>query len=166
MPELIGKLQATFKSTLHPSLEWRKCLCMSCFGRVKSALDSSPLFTRSRLPPLFTHSSPGKSALFYRPNRSSFRFNSVRNPWSKNALLIQRNPMKKYPGEEWVKSGEEWCATLHLSDPQCLSGFQAIWWRVKSKKESGDFLSRRIVLCLAMARYCPGKGQYNAVVRQ
>ena len=29
---------------------------------------------------------------------------SVRNPWSKNALLIQRNPMKKYPGEEWVKS--------------------------------------------------------------
>ena len=46
MPELIGKLQATFKSTLHPSPEWRKCLCMSCFGRVKSALDSSPLFTR------------------------------------------------------------------------------------------------------------------------
>ena len=33
---------------------------------------------------------------------------SVRNPWSKNALLTQRNPMKKYPGEEWVKSGEEW----------------------------------------------------------
>ena len=54
MPELIGKLQATFKSTLHPSPEWRKCLCMSCFGRVKSALASSPLFTRSRLPPLFT----------------------------------------------------------------------------------------------------------------
>ena len=26
---------------------------------------------------------------------------SVRNPWSKNALLTQRNPMKKYPGEEW-----------------------------------------------------------------
>ena len=52
---------------------------------------------------------------------------SVRNPWSKNALLTQRNPMKKYPGEEWVKSGEEWCATLHLSEPQCLSGFQTIW---------------------------------------
>ena len=52
---------------------------------------------------------------------------SVRNPWSKNALLIQRNPMKKYPGEEWVKSGEEWYATLHLSEPQCLTGFQAIW---------------------------------------
>ena len=54
MPELIGKLQATFKSTLHPSPEWRKCLCMSCFDGVKSALASSPLFTRSRLPPLFT----------------------------------------------------------------------------------------------------------------
>ena len=52
---------------------------------------------------------------------------SVRNPWSKNALLTQRNPMKKYPGEEWVKSGEEWCATLHLSEPQCLTGFQTIW---------------------------------------
>ena len=52
---------------------------------------------------------------------------SGRNPWSKNALLTQRNPMKKYPGEEWVKSGEEWCATLHLSEPQCLSGFQTIW---------------------------------------
>ena len=31
---------------------------------------------------------------------------SVRNPWSKNALLTQRNPMKKYPGEGWVKGGE------------------------------------------------------------
>ena len=51
---------------------------------------------------LFTHSSPGKSALFYRPNRSSFRFNSVRNPWSKNALLTQRNPMNK---NIQVKSG-------------------------------------------------------------
>ena len=30
---------------------------------------------------------------------------SVRNPWSKNALLIRGNPMKKDPGEEWVKSG-------------------------------------------------------------
>ena len=29
MPELIGKLQATFKSTLRPSPEWRKYLCMS-----------------------------------------------------------------------------------------------------------------------------------------
>lgn len=48
MPELIGKLQATFKSTLHPSPEWCKDLRMSCFGRVKSALASSPLFTTLR----------------------------------------------------------------------------------------------------------------------
>ena len=54
MPELIGKLQATFKSTLHPSPEWCKYLCMSCFGRVKSALDSSPLFTTLHPEPLTT----------------------------------------------------------------------------------------------------------------
>lgn len=48
MPELIGKLQATFKNTLHPSQKWCKYLCMSCFGRVKSALASSPLFTTLR----------------------------------------------------------------------------------------------------------------------
>ena len=67
-----------------------------------------------------------------------------------------------------VKSGEELCTTLHLSQPQCLSGFQPIWWRVKSKKKSGAFIknSRRIVLCLAMADYCPGKGQCCAIVRQ
>ena len=48
-----------------------------------------------------------KSGFSPRPNRASFRFNSVRNPK--------------------VKSGEEWCATLHLSQSQCLSGFQPIW---------------------------------------
>ena len=86
-------------------------------------------------------------------------------------------------GEEWwrvVKSGEECTATLHLSEPQCLSGFQAVWWRVKSKSESSLFLSsslffflvaspsssRRVVSCLAMARNCPGKGQYCAIARQ
>ena len=36
---------------------------------------------------------------------------------------------------------------------------------MKSKKESGDFLSRRIVLCLAMALYCPLPGQYLAIAR-
>ena len=43
-----------------------------------------------------------------------------------------------------VKSGEEWWRgepTLHLSEPQCLSGFQTIWWRVKSKSESSLFIS-------------------------
>ncbi|MBV3401990.1 hypothetical protein KSW85_09300 [Prevotella copri] len=38
---------------------------------------------------------------------------------------------------------------------------------MKSKKASGYFTSsRRIVLCLAMAGYCPGKGQCCAIVRQ
>ena len=88
-----------------------------------------------------------------RPSRSIFHLIFVRNP--------------KIKGWRVVKSGEEWCATLHLSQPQCLSGFQPIWWRVKSKKESGCFTSsRRIVLCLAMAVYCPGKGQCCAIVRQ
>ena len=149
---------------------------MSCFGRVKSALDSSPPFTPDFSLAVYRLRGDCKSpgfigrTFFYSGLQirwdASRKTDAWRNPWSKNALLTQRNPMKKYPGEEWVKSGEEWCATLHLSEPLCLSGFQTIWWRVKSKKESGDFLSRRIVLCLAMARYCPGKGQYNAVVRQ
>ena len=39
-----------------------------------------------------------------------------------------------------VKSCEEWSTTLHLSQPQCLSGFQAKWWRVKSENESSVFL--------------------------
>ena len=33
--------------------------------------------------------------LLQRPNRSSFRLKSVRNQWSKNALLTQRNLMNK-----------------------------------------------------------------------
>ena len=40
--------------------------------------------------------------LLQRPNRSRFRLKSVRNPWSKNALLTQRNPMNK---NIQVKSG-------------------------------------------------------------
>ena len=36
------RLSANFKNTLHPSPKLCKCLCMSCFGRVKSAFDSSP----------------------------------------------------------------------------------------------------------------------------
>ena len=38
-----------------------------------------------------------------------------------------------------VKSGEECPATLHRSEALCLSGFQAVWWRVKSKIESSLF---------------------------
>ena len=42
-----------------------------------------------------------------------------------------------------VKSGEEWTSTLHLSQPQCLSGFQTNLWRVKSKIESRIFLTQK-----------------------
>ena len=59
-----------------------------------------------------------------RPNRSSFRFNFVRNPWSKNALLTQRNPMKKYPGEEWVKGGEELSQLFTSRNPSVYRGFR------------------------------------------
>ena len=41
----LQRLSANFKNTLHPSPKWCKWLCISCFGRVKSALDPSPLFT-------------------------------------------------------------------------------------------------------------------------
>ena len=49
---------------------------------------------------------------------------SVRNPWSKNALLTQRNPMKKYPGEEWVKSGEELSQLFTSRNPSVYRGFR------------------------------------------
>ena len=49
---------------------------------------------------------------------------SVRNPWSKNALLTQRNPMKKYPGEEWVKSGEELSQLFTSRNPCVYRGFR------------------------------------------
>ena len=39
-----------------------------------------------------------------------------------------------------VKSGEECLFTLHLSQPQCLSGFQGNLWRVKSRV---GFFSRK-----------------------
>ena len=51
-----------------------------------------------------------------------------------------------------VKSCEEWTTTLHLSQPQCLSGFQPIWWRVKSKKVSCCLYQ------LPTCRFVPGNG--------
>ena len=59
-----------------------------------------------------------------------------------------------------VKSGEEWCATLHLSQPQCLSGFQPIWWRVKSKKKSGAFIKKA-----PDVSFCAWQWQIIALVR-
>ena len=73
-----------------------------------------------------------------------------------------------------VKSGEECTATLHLSAPQCLSGFQAVWWRVKSKSESSLFLSSSLFFFFLVAsspssccfsfflptcRFLPGNGK-------
>ena len=59
-----------------------------------------------------------------------------------------------------VKSGEEWCVTLHLSQPQCLSGFQPIWWRVKSKKKSGAFIKKT-----PDVSFCAWQWQIIALVR-
>ena len=54
-----------------------------------------------------------------------------------------------------VKSGEECTATLHLSEPQCLSGFQAVWWRVKSKSESSLFLSSSLFFFFLLLLVAP-----------
>ena len=59
-----------------------------------------------------------------------------------------------------VKSGEEWYVTLHLSQPQCLSGFQPIWWRVKSKKKSGAFIKKT-----PDVSFCARQWQIIALVR-
>ena len=118
---------------------------------MKSLRHSSPLFTTLH------HSSPGaayrkicvnlwnlwdikKVVSAPQPNRASFRFNSVRNPKA--------------------KSGEEWYVTLHLSQPQCLSGFQSIWWRVKSKKKSGAFIKKT-----PDVSFCARQWQIIALVR-
>ena len=42
-----------------------------------------------------------------------------------------------------VKGGWRVSSTLHLSQPQCLSGFQAKRWRVKGKIESRFFLTQK-----------------------
>ena len=97
-----------------------------------------PLFTRSRLRKisvnLWNLCDIKKVVSAPQPNRAIFRFNSVRNPK--------------------VKSGEEWYVTLHLSHLLCLSGFQPIWWRVKSKKKSGAFIKK-----LTTYRFVPGNGK-------
>ena len=83
-------------------------------GMVNSKPLSKTLFTTLHLEPLTENLCKSVKSVGHKkvvsapqPNRASFRFNSVRNPK--------------------VKSGEEWYVTLHLSQPQCLSGFQPIW---------------------------------------
>ena len=57
-------------------------------------------------------------------------------------LLVWYSFSLKWFGWRVVKSGEECTTTLHLPHPQCLSGFQPVWWKVKSKSESRIFTSK------------------------
>ena len=104
----------------------------------------------------------------------------IANPQSLNRLGHFLTPDFKSGGTPSglvVKSGEEWWRgepTLHLSEPQCLSGFQTIWWRVKSKSESSLFslfcylflsssfsylLSPSVFCLLPTCRFLPGNGK-------
>ena len=61
--------------------------------------------------------------------------------------LMTNSRLQWWPGFEirW-RVGEGWwrvAVTLHLSQPQCLSGFQAKRWRVKGKIESRIFLTQK-----------------------
>ena len=61
--------------------------------------------------------------------------------------LMTNSRLQGWPGFEirW-RVGEGWwrvSSTLHLSQPQCLSGFQAKRWRVKGKIESRFFLTQK-----------------------
>ena len=63
------------------------------------------------------------------------------------ASMMTNSRLQWWPGFEirW-RVGEGWwrvVVTLHLSQPQCLSGFQAKRWRVKSKIESRIFLTQK-----------------------
>ena len=93
-------------------------------------------------------------------------------------------------GMRWrvVKSGEEVSQLFTSQNPSVYRGFRRFGeeWRVKARVvfflSSAIFFSlppsltffrllssassRRVVSCLAMARNCPGKGQYCAIARQ
>ena len=61
--------------------------------------------------------------------------------------LMTNSRLQWWPGFEirW-RVGEGWwrvSSTLHLSQPQCLSGFQTKRWRVKGKIESRIFLTQK-----------------------
>ena len=143
-----GVIQATLKNTLHQKVI-NTCSLWTC-----TCEEFTPLFTTLHAEPLTENlwNLWDIKKWFQPPDRTE------------RASISIPCAIRRWRG---VKMGEEWCVTLHLSHPQCLSGFQPIWWRVKSKKASGCFTSsRRIVLCLAMAGYCPGKGQCCAIVRQ
>ena len=105
---------------------------------VKSWADSSLLFTTLH-PHHFlkkTHYINNGSVIYYDQHQSSIMTSSSHQWWPSFAI-------------RWrvVKSGEECLLTLHLSQPQCLSGFQGNLWRVKSEIESGVFLTQTDSTC-------------------
>ena len=78
------------------------CIRAACTGEELHQLFTTlhPLFTRKNLRHLRIENrrpkgKPNLRDFLQRPNRSSFRLKSVRNPWSKNALFTLRNPMNK-----------------------------------------------------------------------
>ena len=72
-----------------------------------------------------------------------------------NLILIYQAPDRNYKNtlhpsplrrkSLYIKRLQRWrvVITLHLSQPQCLSGFQAKRWRVKGKIESSFFLTQK-----------------------
>ena len=125
------------------------CNLETCTGEELTPLFTTlhPLFTRSRLPENLCKSvkSVGHKKVVSAHDRTG-----------RASVSIPCAIWRWRVGEGWWRVS----ATLHLSHPQCLSGFQPIWWRVKGKKESGCFTtSGHIVLCLAMADYGPSNGR-------
>ena len=95
---------------------------------------SSPLFTLIIF--FKTHYINNGSVIYYDQHQSSIMTSSCHQWWPNFAI-------------RWrvVKSGEEWTSTLHLSQPQCLSGLQGNLWRVKSEIESGVFPTQTDSTC-------------------
>ena len=93
-----------------------------------------------------THQISNGSVIYYDQPQSSIMTSSCHQWWP--SFAIRWRVVKS--GAEWwrvVKSGEEWTSTLHLSQPQCLSGFQGNLWRVKSEIESRVFLTQTDSTC-------------------
>ena len=154
---------------------------------VKSCLNSSPLFI---------HSSPWfffEDARFSLESGFGLRPSMVTSfglQWWPASVFNGdqlRSSIVAGLGMRWrvVKSGEEVSQLFTSQNPSVYRGFRRFGeeWRVKARvvffspSSSFSFLlllllvaspssSRRVVSCLAMARNCPGKGQYSAIARQ
>ena len=102
--------------------------------------------------PPFTHPSPSSFLECKRFSSNGLAINedlleasmktSSSHQWRPTFVISRR--LRTYTLHR-VKSGEGWWRveqTLHLSQPQCLSGFQAKRWRVKGEIESRIFTSK------------------------